>query len=83
MSDKVSNKIKAVIAKECGIKRKYVTDKTAFFGGQKISYFDCMSAMFVLQHQFHVTLPESNYGKYRTVGGLKNDIIRQLKTRQK
>ena len=83
MADKVSKKIKTIIAKECGIKRDKITDKTNFMGGQKISYFDCMAAMFVLQHQFHVSLPESNYAKYATVGGLTKDIVKQLRHRQK
>ena len=78
-----SKKVRKIVAKECGLAPKSVTNKTDFMGGQKIRYFDCMGALFALQHEFHVSLPESSYQKYTTVGGLVRDIVRQLKTRSK
>ena len=83
MADKVSKKVKNIVAKECGLARKFVTNKTKFMDGQNISYFDCMASLWSLQHEFHVVLPESSYQKYKTVGNLTKDIIRQLKARAK
>ena len=48
-----------------------------------ITYFECVDALYTLEHKLHVKLPESNYHKYATVGGLVRDIFRQLKKRSK
>lgn len=83
MSDNTSQKVRSIIAKECGVNRKFITNNTQFMSGQTISYFDCVDAMFVLQHKLHVSLPESNYKKYKTVGALIKDITKQLKSKTK
>lgn len=79
----VQRQIKSIIANECGVQAKSVTAKTEFMSGQGISYGACMGVLFELQHKFHVSLPESDFGKYNTVGGLTKNIIRQLKTKSK
>lgn len=81
MKDNTSKKVKMIIAQECGIDRKSITNKMKFMSNQTLSYFDCMGAMYTLQHKMHVSLPESSYYKYATVGGLVRDITRQLKGR--
>lgn len=77
MSENTSQKIRSIIAKECGIKVKSVTNSTQFMAGQKLSYFDCMNALYLLQHKFHVELPESDYAEYKTVGNLIKQILNQ------
>lgn len=77
MSENVSKQVKSIIAKECGVKRKFINNNTLFMSGQSFSYFDCMSVLFSLQHKFHVQLPESDYYKYKTVGHLIKTIIKQ------
>ena len=81
MSENTSQKIKAIIAKECGMTLKSVTNDTQFMAGQKLSYFDCMNALYSLQHKFHVELPESDYEKYKTVGNLTRSIVRKIRNR--
>ena len=83
MADRTSQKIKTVIAKECGIPRELITNKTRFMSNTDFSYFECMGALYTLQHKFHVYLPESDYYKYSTVGSLTRCIINQLKSRAK
>ena len=72
-----SKEIKKVIAQECGMTPDAVQNKTRFMSDQNISYFDCVDVLYVLQHKFHVRLPESSYIKYRTVGDLIRDVNRQ------
>jgi len=83
MRDNTSRTVKTIIAQECGIKRKSINNNTQFMSSKEISYFDCMGAMFTLQHKLHVSLPESKYAQYATVGGLVKDIVKQLKVRSK
>lgn len=83
MQDNTSQTIRTIIAKECGVKRRFITNKTNFMASQTLKYFDCMNAMYTLQHKFHVNLPESNYAKYTTVGDLIRDVNRQLKAHSK
>lgn len=79
----VSRQIKSVIATECGINAKSITNKTNFMDKSNITYFECVSALYTLEHKLHVKLPESNYHKYATVGGVVKDIVRQLKIHSK
>lgn len=74
-----SKEIKKIIAQECGMDVASVHNKTSFMSGQNISYFDSISALYVLQKTFHVRLPESSYVKYRTVGDLIKDVNRQVR----
>ena len=79
----VSRQVKSVIATECGVKVKTITNKTEFMSSKGFQYFDCMGVLFTLQHKFNVSLPESDFGKYNTVGGLTRNIVRQLKAHSK
>jgi len=79
----ILRQVKSVIAKECGIKAKSVTNKTGFMSSDGLPYFDCMVVLYTLQHRFNVSLPESDFSKYNTVGGLTKNIIRQLKHRSR
>ncbi len=79
--NEMSNKIKKVIAAECGL--PYVTNKTAFMEKQTLSYFDCMAALYTLQHKFDVSLPESDFSKYATVGALTRCVLTQIKQHNK
>lgn len=78
MSDNVSQKIRKVIAQECGLTN--VSNETKFMTRQGPDYFDCIGVLYTLQHMLHVQLPESKYQKYETVGGLTKDIIHQMRT---
>ena len=75
----ISQTIRRVIAQECGLKLKSVSRKTDFMTSTGPEYYDCMGALYTLQHIFHVDLPECKYERYNTVGGLTRDIINQLK----
>ena len=79
----IGRTVKSVVARECGMGIKSINNNTSFMANQNISYFDCMCAMFTLQHKFHVSLPESDYDKYKTVGCLIKNITKQLKENQK
>ncbi|MFQ6760366.1 MAG: acyl carrier protein [Alphaproteobacteria bacterium] len=79
MPKNVSQQIYRVIAQECGVKAKAITGKTLFMSNPDFSYFDVVAALYTLQHELHVSLPESDYGKYETVGALTRNIIGQLK----
>lgn len=83
MADSISRKAKAIIAQECGLERKAVTDKTRFLANKDLSYFVCMDTLYTLQQKFNVLLPESSFGKYMTVRGVIRDIVRQTKGRPK
>lgn len=83
MDRNISQKIKKIIATECGIQVKDINNNTGFMSNSNLSYFDCVDTLYTLEHKFHVRLPESDYGKYNTVGNLKNKIIAQLKKRTK
>ena len=83
MAGNVSQQIRVVIAHECGLKQKSVTSQTLFMANPSFSYFDCVSALFTLQHKLGVSLPESDYAKYNTVGSLTRCIIKQLKDKSK
>ena len=80
--DKTGNKerseeIRKIVAQESGIAFDSVHDTTRFMSAQRISYFDCLGILYVLQHRFNVSLPESSYAKYRTVGDLIDAVNRQ------
>jgi len=77
MKANISKTVKSVIAQECGINRRSISNRTPFMSNQKLPYFDCVGALFVLQNKFHVSLPEADYYKYKTVGNLIKNIIRQ------
>ena len=62
MANKTSQEIKKIIAQECGEER--VTNSTQFMTNKKFSYFECVGALYTLQHTFGVKLPESDYDKY-------------------
>ena len=79
----ISQQIKSVIAAECGIKKKNLNNKTGFMSNKSISYFNCIDVLYTLEHKFHVSLPESDFVKYDTVGGLTQSIVKQLKVRSK
>lgn len=79
----ISQQITSVIAHECGMKVATITNKTNFISGQEIPYFDCMAVLYTLQHKFGITLPESDFTKFTTVGRLKNYITKQLKQQTK
>jgi len=82
-SNGISRQVKSIIATECGINAKNVTNKTEFMSSRGLSYFDCVDVLYTLQHKFHVSLPESDFAKYNTVGGLTRNIVRQLKNRSR
>ena len=82
-SNGISRQVKSIIATECGIEVKSVNNKTNFMNKSNISYFECVDALYTLEHKLHVKLPESSYYKYTTVGGVVKDIVRQLKVRSK
>ena len=82
-NNSIQRQIKNIIATECGIKVKSVTNKTKFMSSKGLPYFDCMGILYTLQHKFNVSLPESDFAKYDTVGGLTKNIVRQLKSRYK
>lgn len=75
----VYKQIKEVVAAECDVPVKDVTIKTPFMGIKGPSYFECMGILYTLEHTFHVSLPEADFYKYKTVGDLTNCIVRQLK----
>ena len=79
MPKNVSQRVYRIIAQECGVKPKSITGKTLFMSNPNFSYFDVVAALYTLQHKLHVSLPESDYGKYATVGSLTRNIIGQLK----
>lgn len=79
MPKNVSQQVYRVVAQECGEKPKNITAKTLFMSNPKFSYFEVVAALYTLQHKLHVSLPESDYGKYETVGALTRNIIKQLK----
>ncbi len=79
MADKVFQRVKTVIAKECGVPSNLINSKTQFMSNTNFSYFECVGALYTLQHKFKVKLPESDYDKYKTVGSLTRCIIKQLK----
>lgn len=79
MPKNVSQQVYRVIAQECGEKPKNITAKTLFMANPDFSYFEVVAALYTLQHKLHVSLPESDYGKYETVGALTRNIIKQLK----
>lgn len=77
MPKNISKTVKSVIAKECDVNRKSVTNKTPFMSKQTLPYFGCIGALFDLEHIFCVRLLESDYYKYKTVGDLIKNIVRQ------
>ena len=79
--DDTAQQVREIIAKECCVKElePVITNKTQFMSGQRLQYFDCINALFTLQHKFHVVLPESDYRKFKTVG----DLIRNIKKQQR
>ncbi len=79
----ISRQVKSIIATECGIEVKSVNNKMHFMSKSNISYFECVDALYTLEHKLHVKLPESSYYKYTTVGGVVKDIVRQLKIHSK
>ena len=83
MNNNASYTIKNLIAKECGLKRKLVNNKTPFMANAKLSYFDCVDVIYDLEHKYNVKLPESDFVKYDTVGGLVNSIVAEVKKRSK
>ncbi len=83
MSKNISQSVYSIIARECGIRRKNINTRTAFISNPSISYFECMGALYTLQHKFGVNLPESDFDKYATVGELTKSIIFQLKKHSK
>ena len=82
-SNGISKRVKSIIATECGMSVKSVNNKTHFMSDPKLSYFACVDTLYTLQQKLHVKLPESNYYKYQTVGGVVRDIVRQLRIRTK
>lgn len=81
-ADKTGNKerseeIRKIVAQESGIAFDSVHDTTPFMSAQRIPYFDCIAILFDVQHRFKVSLSESSYIKYRTVGDLINAVNRQ------
>ena len=82
MQKNISQQVYRVIAQECGEKPKNITAKTLFMTNPNFSYFEVVAALYTLQHKLKVSLSESDYGKYATVGSLTRNIISQLK-RQK
>ena len=79
MADNTAKRVKKVIAQECGLSCKDITNKTLFLPNNKFTYFDCMGALYTLQHEFHIELPEAEYKKYKTVGSLVRCIIKRVK----
>ena len=80
--EQVFKTIQITIANETGIKPERITKKTNFMSRHGLPYFDCINVLFTLQHQLHVELPETDYCRYATVGGLQKRICQQL-SRQK
>lgn len=78
-----SQTIKAIIAKECGVPVKQVTNSMLFMGNKDLSYFVCVDALYTLEHRCHVQLPESDYEQYNTVGDLAHYIVKHQRTQSK
>ena len=53
-SNGISRQVKSIIATECGINAKTVTNKTEFMSTRGLSYFDCVD---VLQQVTHTQIP--------------------------
>ena len=51
----VSRQVKNIIATECGINARSVTNKTEFMSSKGLPYFDCVDVLYTLQHKFHVS----------------------------
>ena len=83
MGNNTAYSIRNLIAKDCGLKRKIVTNKMPFMANDKLSYFDCVDVIYDLEHKFKVKLPESDFIKYDTVGGLIKSIVTEMKQRKK
>lgn len=81
MQKNVSQQVYRVIAQECGVKPKTITAGTLFMSNPKFSYFDVVGTLYTLQKKFDVKLPESDYDKYETVGGLTRYIREHYKSR--
>jgi len=79
----VCKKVKEVIFAECDMRGQTINRNTKFMTNHGLSYFDCMNTLYTLQHVFHISLPESDFEKYKTVGGLTRCVIKQLKARIK
>ena len=77
----VYNQIKMQIARECG--ELEVFSKTKFIKNPRFSHFDCANILYTLEHMYGITLPESDYDNYDTVGHLTLYIINKLKERTK
>ena len=75
--------IRKIIAEEFGLERKKVNDETPFMANHEKSYFDCVDVIYDLEHKYNVKLPESDFVKYDTVGGLVNSIVAEVKKRSK
>lgn len=81
MADRTCQEIRKVIAQECGA--RHITNSTKFMNNKDFSYFECVGALYTLQHKFDVKLPESDYDKYKTVGSLTRCIIKQIRNNAK
>lgn len=80
---KLKQRIRRIIAQECGMTQQTVNPGTPFVDNKDITYWDMVGALYTLQHVFKVKLPESDYVNYKTVGNLTNCIVAQVKSKQK
>ena len=78
-----SQTIKAIIAKECGMPIKQVTNSTLFMANKDLPYFVCVDALYTLEHRCNVKLPESDYEQYNTVGDLAHYIVKHQNSQSK
>ena len=79
----VCKKVKEIIFAECDMHGQTIDRNTKFMANNGLSYFDCMNTLYTLQHVFGVSLPESDFEKYKTVGGLTRCVVKQLKAKAK
>ncbi len=78
MKGNVSQSVKKIIAKECGLSSKLITNEMPFMANRELSYFDCIDVIYDLEHKYKVRLPESDFVKYDTVGALVKIVTAQL-----
>ena len=76
-----SQTVRAIIAKECDMPIKSITNGMLFMANKNISFFSCMDILFDCEQRFHVALPEAAFQRFNTVGGLTRYIISHSNTK--
>jgi len=74
--------VKSVIAQTSKTEYTSINNNTPFMAKNGFPFWICSDILFELQHRFHIVLPEANYCKYDTVGGLIKDVKNQQKSNE-